>query len=68
MLFRSSIVNNHPFIDGNKRTGILAMVVFLEMNGIEIICTDDELAKIGLELAAGKISYEELLNWIIANS
>lgn len=63
-----SIVNNHPFIDGNKRIGILVMLVFLEMNGIEVMCTDEELVKLGLELASGKISYEELLNWIIENS
>lgn len=63
-----SIINNHPFIDGNKRIGILAMLVFLEMNGIEVTCTDEELIKLGLGLASGKISYEKLLNWIIENS
>ena len=63
-----SIVNNHPFVDGNKRIGILVMLVFLEMNGIEVICTDEELIKLGLELASGKISYEELLDWIIKRS
>ena len=63
-----SIVNNHPFIDGNKRIGVLVMLVFLEMNGIEVICTDEELIKLGLGLASGKISYEELLEWIIEKS
>lgn len=63
-----SIVNNHPFIDGNKRIGLLAMLVFLEMNGIEVVCADEDLIKLGLELASGKTSYEELLNWIIERS
>ena len=63
-----SLVNNHPFIDGNKRTGILAMMIFLEMNGIEISCTDGELIKLGLGLADGKINDKDLLNWIIENS
>ena len=44
------------------------MLVFLEINGIEVICTDDELIELGLGLASGKINYEELLNWIIEKS
>ena len=63
-----SLINNHPFADGNKRIGILAMLVFLEMNGIEIICTDEELIELGLGLADGSISYKDLLNWIIDHS
>lgn len=63
-----SLVNNHPFVDGNKRIGILAMLVFLEINGIEIICTNEELIELGLGLADGRISYDELLNWIIEKS
>lgn len=63
-----SLVNNHPFLDGNKRTGILAMVVFLEMNGIEICCTDNELITLGLGLADKKINDKELLSWIIEHS
>ena len=63
-----SLINNHPFADGNKRIGILAMLVFLEMNGIEIICTDEELIELGLGVADGSISYKGLLNWIIDHS
>jgi len=63
-----SLVNNHSFVDGNKRIGILAMLVFLEINGIEIICTDEELIELGLGLADGSISYKDLLNWIINHS
>lgn len=63
-----SLINNHPFADGNKRIGILAMLVFLEMNGIEIICTDEELIELGLGVADGSISYKGLLNCIIDHS
>lgn len=62
------LINNHPFIDGNKRIGILAMLVFLEINGIEIKCTDDELIKLGLGLAEGTVDTKVLLGWIIEHS
>ncbi len=62
------LINNHPFIDGNKRTGILAMLTFLEINGIEIKCRDDELVSLGLGVADGSISNKSLLDWIIEHS
>ena len=63
-----SLINNHLFVDGNKRIGILSMLVFLEMNGIEIICTDEELIKLGLGVTDSSVSYKDLLNWIIDHS
>ena len=63
-----SLVNNHPFIDGNKRIGILTMIAFLEINGVEVSCTDEELIALGLGLADGTISNKALLSWIIAHS
>ncbi|MCR1900129.1 type II toxin-antitoxin system death-on-curing family toxin [Irregularibacter muris] len=62
------LIKNHPFIDGNKRIGILVMMTFLEINGIEIDCTDEELIILGLGLADGSINDMELLNWIISHS
>lgn len=62
------LIKNHPFIDGNKRIGILVMMTFLEVNGIEIDCTDEELIILGLGLADGSINDIELLNWIISHS
>jgi len=62
------LVKNHPFIDGNKRIGILAMLVFLEINGIEVTSTDDELIRLGLSLADGTIDDKDLLDWIIDHS
>ncbi len=62
------LVNNHSFIDGNKRIGILAMMTFLQLNGLPIDCTDDELIQLGLGLASGNVSQEELFNWIVAQT
>jgi len=62
------LIKNHPFIDGNKRIGVLAMISFLEINGIKLICTDEELVKIGLGLADGSMGEHALLNFIIEHS
>jgi len=63
-----SIIKNHPFLDGNKRIGILSMLVFLELNGLPITCTDDELASLGWGLADSSISESNLIDWIISHS
>lgn len=60
-----SLVNNHPFVDGNKRIGILVMLTYLELNGILLNVTDEELIQLGLDLASGKIQDSHLLEWII---
>lgn len=62
------LVQNHPFVDGNKRIGILAMLVFLELNGVSISCTDQEVVEIGLTLAAGEMTVEALQSWILEHS
>ena len=59
------LITNHAFVDGNKRIGIYVMLSFLEMNGIRIQCTDEEIVDIGLSLADGRMTYEELLRWVI---
>ena len=55
-------------IDGNKRVGILVMMTFLEMNGIILECSNQELIELGLGLASNKIDYKNLLEWIIKHS
>lgn len=60
-----SLISNHAFLDGNKRIGIYVMLTFLEVNGIRIECTDNELIDLGLGIAAGEINYEEILDWIL---
>ena len=60
-----SLISNHAFVDGNKRIGTYIMLTFLEMNGIRISCTDDEIVEMGLRVAEGKMDYEQLLQWVI---
>ena len=59
-----TLISNHAFVDGNKRIGIYVMLAFLEMNGIRIRCTDEELVDIGLSVADGSMKYEDLLAWV----
>ena len=59
------LIQNHPFIDGNKRIGAHAMLVLLALNGIELTYTQDELSDIILKIAASTASYEDLLAWIL---
>ena len=60
-----SLVMNHPYIDGNKRIGAHAMLTLLALNGIEIACTQKELADTILNVAAGNIGYDRLLQWLL---
>ena len=60
-----TLISNHAFVDGNKRIGIYVMLSFLEMNGIRIRCTDEELVHIGLSVADGSMGYEALLQWVL---
>ena len=59
-----SIVQNHPFLDGNKRVGHAAMETFLVLNGHEVRASVDESEQIIVELASGKCSRERLLRWL----
>ena len=59
-----SLALNHPFIDGNKRVAHAAMEVFLLLNGFEIVAPVDEQERLMLDLAAGKMSREQLADWL----
>ena len=61
------LVKNHPFVDGNKRIGAHAMLVFLALNGVELNHSQAELSSIILQLAAGEIEAEDLLRWILSH-
>lgn len=54
------IVQNHPFIDGNKRTGAAAAIVFLSMNGIEIDADEDGLVTLTIDVATGRSGKKEI--------
>ncbi len=53
--YTAGVVKNHPFVDGNKRTGFVAGILFLELNGFRFTATEDAAANAVLALAAGKI-------------
>ena len=59
------LVKNHSMVDGNKRIGAHAMLVFLALNGRELEYTQKELSNIILEIAAGSKECDDLLQWII---
>ncbi len=59
------LIKNHAFVDGNKRIGVHAMLVFLALNGIEIEYTQEELSAIILKVAAGNCSFEDLVKWLV---
>jgi death-on-curing protein len=59
-----ALIKNHPFLDGNKRTGHAAMEVFLVLNGHEICTAVDEQESIVLQVAAGEMDREEFTTWL----
>ena len=59
------LVKNHAVVDGNKRIGAHAMLVFLALNGYELAYSQKELSDIILDVASGTTGCEELLDWII---
>ena len=63
-----ALVSNHAFVDGNKRIGVLVMLSFLAINGIDIICTDDDLIELGLGIASGEKKYKDVLSWVLKHN
>jgi death-on-curing protein len=58
------IAKNHPFIDGNKRTALASMIVFLGLNGLDLDAPQEAATAIILSLAAGECTEEVLSNWL----
>ncbi len=61
------IAKNHPFVDGNKRTALASMIVFLGLNRLELDAPQEAATAIILSLAAGEITEEVLASWIAAH-
>ena len=59
-----SLISNHAFVDGNKRIGVYVMLTFLEVNGIRLDCTNEDVVHIGLSVADGSMDCESLLAWV----
>jgi len=60
-----SLINNHPFVDGNKRVSHAAMEVVLQLNGHELYCNIDQQESLWLSLASGDCSREQLAAWLL---
>ena len=61
------IVRDHPFVDGNKRTGFVVGVLFLELNGYRFVASEEDAAHAVLSLAAGRLEERAFAAWMRAN-
>ena len=59
------LIQNHAFVDGNKRIGVHVMLVFLALNGIELDYTQEELSDMVLAVAAGDLSLDGMTKWVV---
>lgn len=59
-----TLAKNHAFIDGNKRIGVYALLIFLDVNGVAMEYSDTNLIALGLGMADGSFCYESVLDWI----
>lgn len=62
------IICDHPFTDGNKRTGMLACITLLELNGLSFKVTDKQLEYFAVNVAVNKPSVDDIAQWLKANS
>lgn len=58
-----SLVRNHPFVDGNKRTAIAATALFLRINGFQLVVENSEMVRFTLACAQSHISLDEISDW-----
>jgi death-on-curing protein len=63
-----SIIMNHPFIDGNKRTGYILMETILRLYGYKIISTDDDLYSFIISISTGETKFEQIVEWLKQNT
>ena len=59
------LIADHAFVDGNKRVGVLAMLVSLRLNGVALRYTQQELIELGLGVARGDLAYQDILSWLL---
>ena len=59
------LIANHAFMDGNKRIGMYVMLTFLEVNGITLPMSDQDIYEAGIAVASGTMDYNGLLQWVI---
>ena len=66
--YTTGIVRNHPFVDGNKRTGFVVGVLFLELNGYRLTASEEDATQVVLGLAAGTLDEAGFAAWLRANA
>lgn len=64
----ASLCRNHPFIDGNKRVGFMALGLCLGLNGFELDCSERDAADVILRLAAGELTEDAFRHWVATHS
>ncbi|MEO6636887.1 MAG: type II toxin-antitoxin system death-on-curing family toxin [Ginsengibacter sp.] len=62
-----SLIANHPFIDGNKRTGAVAMIALLEYEGLIFSALQDDLYNFIICIATGEIKFDQIVEWLVEN-
>jgi death-on-curing protein len=65
--YAAGIIHNHPFVDGNKRTGFLVAATFLELNGLVFAATEESVVEMTVALAAGELNEASYASWLKAN-
>jgi death-on-curing protein len=63
-----SLIKNHPFIDGNKRTAIASAGIFLRMNSFRLETSQKELERFTLDMATGSASFDDAVKWFRKNA
>ena len=66
-LYTTGIVQNHPFVDGNKRAGFLAGVMFLELNGLDFLASEEDVTQMVFAFAAGEFDEAGYAAWLRSN-
>ena len=66
-IYVAGIVRNHPFVDGNKRTGFVIGVLFLELKGFEFLAQEEDAAQAIMDLAAGALREADFARWLKTN-
>lgn len=65
--YAAGIILNHPFLDGNKRTGFMLAATFLEVNGMELTANEESVIEMTLGLASGKMQPAVYAEWLSKN-
>jgi death-on-curing protein len=66
--YAAGIIQNHPFLDGNKRTGFMLAATFLELNGRTLAATEESVVERTLALASGRLPQAQYAEWLEENS